>query len=314
MDENNSQTNSEASKQYQEILNKYAATLNNQQAITPPSPSPPVPTAPPEPPKPPQALPLASLSPPPIRIITPDPLPSPPPPTNNIFKYFFLISLLTFLSVFSAIIYTFVQEQKSSSSSSNLPSPTSTQPSPTTSPSACELNDKKYNVGASFTAADGCNSCTCLEDLIITCTEKDCSSSDASSTIPADWKTYENKKYNFSIQHPSILIFKETNNLVSLPIAGIQVKKNGKDYINIHEEESYKGNLQDWLKEYSQIQTSEITIGNNKFYFLDHGAVDGSDYWYITANPNHLIVVATGKISTTTDTELKQILSTFKFL
>jgi hypothetical protein len=58
----------------------------------------------------------------------------------------------------------------------NTPSPTPTSEEDDTSTGKfCEVNDKKIAQGETFTAADGCNTCTCGEDLTVSCTEKDCS-------------------------------------------------------------------------------------------------------------------------------------------
>ena len=46
----------------------------------------------------------------------------------------------------------------------------------------CFLNDKKYTVGESFEAADGCNVCSCNSDATIICTEKICDVEEKTST------------------------------------------------------------------------------------------------------------------------------------
>lgn len=41
---------------------------------------------------------------------------------------------------------------------------------------ACAYNGQRYEVGSSFTAEDGCNTCTCDQNGQIACTEKACPS------------------------------------------------------------------------------------------------------------------------------------------
>lgn len=103
-----------------------------------------------------------------------------PPPTSNLFKYIFYLSLVIFIGVAITILYNlYFKKSLSDNDISNNITPTSTintvptiTPSDTTS--VCNLNDQSYKVGDSFKAADGCNSCTCTEDLTISCTEIAC--------------------------------------------------------------------------------------------------------------------------------------------
>lgn len=90
----------------------------------------------------------------------------------NIAKIFFFFSLVVFLSVLGLIAYNLFKDQ-SSLPTTQLPPPALT--SPTQVPAgSCVLNDKVYEFGESFSAADGCNTCTCAEGQKISCTEMAC--------------------------------------------------------------------------------------------------------------------------------------------
>jgi len=90
----------------------------------------------------------------------------------NIAKIFFIFSLVVFLSVLGLIAYNLFKDQ-SSLPTSELPPPLLTSPTQVP-PGSCVLNDKVYEFGQSFSAADGCNTCTCTEDQKIACTEMAC--------------------------------------------------------------------------------------------------------------------------------------------
>ncbi|MCX6727121.1 MAG: hypothetical protein NTY75_04965 [Candidatus Shapirobacteria bacterium] len=125
---------------YQSILDKYSQEL----AVAAP------PELPPE-------VPL---------LITP-----PPSKPNNFFKIIFFFSLLVFLSVLVANVYVFFLAKPAS--------PTAGQPTLIPNPTAnvanyCALNDLRYVVDQTFPAQDGCNTCTCLTDLTISCTNNVC--------------------------------------------------------------------------------------------------------------------------------------------
>ena len=92
-------------------------------------------------------------------------------------KVFFIIALLIFIFVLSALVFVYLKNQSDNSDSSDVDT---IQVSPTEIPGTCLLNDKTYKVGESFAAADGCNICTCESPDIISCTEKACL-----STTPA---------------------------------------------------------------------------------------------------------------------------------
>ena len=167
------------SKQYQEILNQYSKEL---QTSDPQPVAPPVTTTPPLLPPSPTIAP--SPTPPPTTSGTlPPPITTPIPAANNIFKYFFYLSLLIFLGVSGTIAYTILKSSNGPtvpSVADNTPVPTI----PTTTQKYCETNDKKVQIGESFPAADSCNTCTCSEDLTISCTEIDCST--APTAAPTD--------------------------------------------------------------------------------------------------------------------------------
>lgn len=132
------------SKEYQQILDQYAAS----------QPQPPVAEAQIEPPR--QDTPEYNI---------------PTAPQTNIFKIIFIITLLFFILVFAALGYTYFKS-KNSSTIDNLSSKNSS-PTPVSS-ATCSLNDKIYTVGQSFPSADGCNTCSCTESKQIVCTEKAC--------------------------------------------------------------------------------------------------------------------------------------------
>lgn len=95
----------------------------------------------------------------------------PPKKQNHFFKYLFFFSLIIFIIVLVLVVISFLNSQKPITDSQELP-PNNI---PTSIPTAfCELNDQKYSIGQTFSATDGCNTCTCGEDLTISCTEKTC--------------------------------------------------------------------------------------------------------------------------------------------
>ena len=125
-----------------------------------------------------------------------------PPKENHFFKYLFFFSLFVFIIVLVSINFSFINSQKSLSDTKNPP----TNSSPTLAPvGVCEVNGQTYTVGESFPATDGCNSCSCDENLQIACTAMSCepTKSATTSAIPKDWKTYSNKIYNISFQYPN---------------------------------------------------------------------------------------------------------------
>lgn len=167
-----------------------------------------------------------AINPPPVAeaIISPSPLVSPessneggsdlispPKKPNHFFKYLFFFSLIIFIVVLVLVVISFLNSQKPVSSSRDIPQ---NNLSPTSLPTDfCELNDQKYLIGATFTADDGCNTCTCGEDLTVTCTTNTCdltpttpatsspSAKPSTSTLKSqveDWNTYTKSSENLS--------------------------------------------------------------------------------------------------------------------
>jgi len=203
MDDNNQNTNPsqpDLSAQYDEILEKYSQQLT---------------TATPEPVLPPEPEPIAQIS-PPLPPVAPEPSPSyepvllppaddysPPvlPKQSNFFKILFFISLLIFLGVAGIIVYTifFAPSPRVDLTLDSITPTIAVEPSP--SGPVCELNDKRYTVGETFTATDGCNTCTCDENLMISCTEKACPSTtsiEQSPTSKISLKAYSGNGFVFS--------------------------------------------------------------------------------------------------------------------
>jgi hypothetical protein len=148
--------------------------------------------------------------------------PVPPAPSQSgLAKALFFISLIIFLGVAGSVAYTLYKGQDGNPLSIFNPTPEPTiitEAIPTSPPVAtvCQLNDKQYALGESFAAADGCNTCTCQTDLTITCTEMDCAvvsptQSATTSSVPKDWKLYQNPNLKFSLNYPSS--FKIADNL-----------------------------------------------------------------------------------------------------
>ena len=251
-------TDNQPNPSYQDILDKYAESINSKEdhqipeekikpepelePINPPEPiltpeeeevvksQPPIepeeaPLNPPEevinppqieaPPAP------EAITPPPVTeaIIPPSPQIELPPDAseitpkkeNHFFKYLFFISLIIFIIVLVLVVISFLNSQKPISSSREIPK---NNISPTSMPADfCELNDQKYLIGATFTADDGCNTCTCGEDLTVTCTTNTCdltpttpatsspSAKPSTSTLKSqveDWNTYTKSSENLS--------------------------------------------------------------------------------------------------------------------
>lgn len=186
MDNNNQSQQPEQtdlSSQYNDILEKYSQQLaaTSQEPAPEPKtfPLPPLdPTPILPPPSEPTPIPVMPSTPtyepvfvPPVDDISP-PIPQ---KSSNFFKILFFISLLIFLGVAGAIAYTLFFQSKPKVSLTLNPSPTeSNTNTPTPSGPVCQLNDKTYTVGETFPATDGCNSCTCDDKSLITCTEKVC--------------------------------------------------------------------------------------------------------------------------------------------
>ena len=94
---------------------------------------------------------------------------TPKPPQSNIFKIFFIVALIIFVLVATVFVFVYFKSQQTTKSVTTTKAAVTSVPSGT-----CSLNDKTYNIGESFTAADGCNTCTCGAQNIINCTENKC--------------------------------------------------------------------------------------------------------------------------------------------
>jgi len=145
----------EYQNEYQDVLDQYAANQEITSPIleneTPPLPSTPAPT------------------------ITDSDI-FPIPPQNNLFKIIFIISLIIFVLTSTVLAFVYFKNQKSSPTVNNQPS-TINNLTPTIASGTCFLNDKTYQTGETFTATDGCNTCTCVSQNNISCTDKECLSS-----------------------------------------------------------------------------------------------------------------------------------------
>jgi hypothetical protein len=217
--------NTDLAKQYQQILDQYSQELaKTEPAPAPVTQTPPEPElskdlplteAPPAPPEPPEEAPASEseiLPPPPVEpelspapepeILPPPPIVSeisaepeipvtsesslPPKSSGNFFKFLFFISLIIFLGVCGAILFTVISTKQNSASTIT---PTPETVVPIVSANSCQLNDQTYSVGQSFPAADGCNTCTCQTDLTISCTQKACEATPSVSLVPTKTAT-----------------------------------------------------------------------------------------------------------------------------
>jgi len=281
------------------------------QIISPaPEPEPIVPPTPTPTPAPDPIIEIPPQRPEPI-VVTPidSPLPEIKPKENNFFKYLFFVSLIIFLGVLAAVIYSFINTQKPLSK---------TDATPTVEPSiapavVCKINDQEYALGANFPASDGCNTCTCNSDTSISCTEKACDASNSAtpSAVSKDSKTYTNKTYNFSFQYPSSSTVKNNNytgylatfvvNKISLvePTTDITFYVGSKD-----ESKTYTDTRQIKVAGLNAIRVS-LSLGQNPPQELVFFEKDGKYY--------HFQFVWDGKTQKDLET-FNQILSSFKFL
>lgn len=224
--------NTNLAKQYQDILDHYSKELA-QTPATPPEPE--LTLTPPMEPK----IEAVAESLPPITPITPavneifnyplnqNPVVPPAPPVStpnqsNIFKYLFFVSLLIFLGVTGAVVYTLVNQNSSNQSTSN-PTSTVTNTPTVTSEKTCVLNDKQYKIGESFAAADGCNTCTCGADQTIACTQRACDASPSAEKLTLTSVKPASGKVNTQITFTGTG-FSTTNN--SVVLASNNIEKN----------------------------------------------------------------------------------------
>ncbi|MBU3935694.1 hypothetical protein KJ909_03400 [Patescibacteria group bacterium] len=148
----------DSTSQYDPILKSYQSSSS--------SPPPPTPT------------PAVSPPPAPLHLLPPAqpslPPKSEPKSSSKLAKFFFFVSLLIFIAVFSLILYTVFDKNKTVRVSSS-PTPTPFSTSDNSSPvDYCLLNDQHILVGDTLPAADDCNVCICQPDLSIFCTAKSC--------------------------------------------------------------------------------------------------------------------------------------------
>ena len=280
---------SDYQNEYQDVLNQYAA---NQETTAPP------------------ASDNETLPPPPPTITESDIFQK--PPQNNLFKIIFIVALIIFVSTATILAFVYFKNQKSSPTVNNQSSTTNNL-TPTISPDTCFLNDKTYQAGETFTATDGCNTCTCVSQNNISCTDKECPSSKSatesaanstkvatSSNIHKDWQIYTDSVYKYSIQHPSnwIIDSKSVENQIlsiSSPekIESLSSKNNSEGYsgddINIQLYKDYKNSL-------TKNKSIEVYL-SDKTYFLNYsktkiGSLDGykATELGMTEYPNFYIV------------------------
>lgn len=202
------------------------------------------------------------------------------PKTSRILKTLFTLSLIIFIGIFAALAYFYFNPiSKTNIDSIAKPTETPAQSSiPTQSDVVCELNGFIYNQGQSFPSADGCNSCTCVSADTITCTEKACADVTTipatSSSIPKDWKTYENKEIGFNIQYPASMkaISENNNSFLGVSFAKLQSaspeEENPIWEINFNSVNNKK-TLEEIKKEIGvqfsdKIQKEEVIVINNK--------------------------------------------------
>lgn len=185
--QNPNEPNSGLAEQYQSILDKYSQELA---VPVPPAPTE-IPSPPPEPSQPVNPEPIEKPPAPPMfsapptftpLSVNPEPIEGPPQtsmstpvssssPLNSLFKIIFFISLLVFLAVLAGNIYVFFLAKSDNT--------TADQPTLIPNPTAnvvnyCAFNDVRYVVDQTFPAQDNCNTCTCLSDLTISCTNDIC--------------------------------------------------------------------------------------------------------------------------------------------
>lgn len=147
---------------------------------------------------------------PPVKEVIVPPIYFPPTPEedkpSNFFKYLFYFSVIIFIGVVSALAYNFTNTQNTDIQNQD------TIPTPTVEPTSfCEVGDKKYQVNESFPSEDGCNTCSCSDDLTVACTEMACvsptsvqSTPSAKPTIKATTgKVYKDIKYGYQFECPT---------------------------------------------------------------------------------------------------------------
>lgn len=186
---------------YQQILNKYAQELDStsvppevEPEIKPLPPLPPLPADKPEPKKP-----ILIQTPPKVALLPDEPSHPVVVVASGFFKFTALFSFLLFVTLSTMVVYNLYQLQKTKSDIGNFSTLTITQiPIVTETPATCNYNDHTYQVGDTFPSSDNCNTCNCVTNDNIVCTEKACAitpSSKKPTPTPIVTCTFKNKKY-----------------------------------------------------------------------------------------------------------------------
>lgn len=150
-------------------------------------------------------LPDSSVSPPPQNTESLGSFSVPLAPAFNIFKFTFILSLLSFFGVFGYLAYKVYRGDIQYNLAFNQPTPVPTTITNNPTPidqSTCFLNDQVLSVGETFTASDGCNTCTCSVDTTIVCTEDSCTEGPLLIT-----KTYSHSSPKFQMKYPSDWVY-----------------------------------------------------------------------------------------------------------
>jgi len=182
------------------------------------------------------------------------------PKNNNFFKYLFFFSLLIFVGVLVSIVLSLVNSQKSLPLSDSNTPVVDVSPSLPPSYAFCEINDQKYAVNQSFTATDGCNTCTCNSDLTISCTEMACDASNSASM--SSWKTYSNDDYEFSLNYPETWEDITDSQSISNGNREFRLKTDKMEYINgsVFDTDDTTTADQPWMKRFKLANGASLLI------------------------------------------------------
>lgn len=245
-----------------------------------------------------------------------------PPKENHFFKYLFFFSLIIFIVVAALLAFSFYKTQKSTTEVKSVP----TTVPPTGLPaSKCVINGQEYDIGQSFPASDGCNTCSCDKDLLIACTTMACDASNSATptnVTSTNTKNYSNSTFAFSLSYPNdfslvdllpkqftkvsttkeYLLLEDKNKTLAITIMvnpdGFGPIFSNKDYTLKYQTE--KG-LVSTIK---STNTPDENYDKNKDVYLYSGE--------ISKDLNLIIMVQSSKDSTTNSQIVSQILSTFK--
>ncbi len=107
---------------------------------------------------------------------------TPPKGKFNLFKYLFYLSTVVFIVILALLVKDYLKLQKLTQNAPSQPQPTGQVLPPTETPlpssdQVCQVNDSQYNIGDTFPAEDGCNTCECQSTETgpkIICTLSDC--------------------------------------------------------------------------------------------------------------------------------------------